>query len=193
MKKMTLFSLALALLLAFGVAVSAQPGSSDHPMGQRMHSFNGQGGFGDGHGGRGMRGDRMGHLLAMADELELTPDQIDKIKALQTSFQLQMVDMRAELQKARIEMRSLKQADNASETTVFAAIDQMSKKQAEIKKAAYSHREKVQAVLTDEQTAKLKEMQLKQGRQGCGSRFDNDDEDDDTPRPRGGHQRGWDN
>jgi Spy/CpxP family protein refolding chaperone len=140
-----------------------------------------------------MRGDRMGHLLAMADELELTPDQIDKIKALQTSFQLQMVDMRAELQKARIEMRSLKQADNASETTVFAAIDQMSKKQAEIKKAAYSHREKVQAVLTDEQTAKLKEMQLKQGRQGCGSRFDNDDEDDDTPRPRGGHQRGWDN
>lgn len=131
----------------------------------------------------------MGHLLRLADELELTEDQIAKIEKMQTDFRLQMVDARAELQKARIEMQSLKR-DDASESTVFAAIDQLSGKQAEIKKMAYSHRLQVQATLTAEQLDELKDLRLERGKRGGrGQWFDNDDDDDDA-RPRRGKRRG---
>ena len=167
MKKMILMTISVAFgLMLFGSVATAQPGHGDQGMGQKS--------------------DRMGHLLKMADELELTESQIEQLQKLRTEFQLQMVDARAELQKARIQLRSLKQDSDVSKSTIFSAIDDLSEMQAEMKKVQYAHRLEMKSVLTPEQQEQAKTLKSEHGRRGIHRWQSGDDGDQFGRRLRHG-------
>lgn len=186
MKRMILTTIAIVTgLMLLSFVVIAQPGDCDYGFGKKMHSVGGHGQSGHGQmglgmKGHGMKGDRMGHLLKMAEELDLTDAQIDQIKKIRTDFQLRMVDARAELQKAQIGLNSLKHDAEASQLSVFAAIDNLSEKQAEMNKMQYAHRQEIHAVLTPEQQERAKALKKGHGQCGMGhGQFDDDDDDHD--------------
>ena len=190
MKKIMISSVAALLLLS--VAAVAQPGNGGicpqgFEPGTRMHQG---GGPGQGMGmGQGQRGDRpgFGGLLAMADELELTPEQIERLETMRTQFQLEQVDARADLRKAEIKLKDLMRDDNTSETQVMAAIDEVAGLKADLQKKRYLHGTKAKAVLTTEQQEKAKELRAQFGqRRGW---FDDDDTFGKQMRhPRGGRR-----
>lgn len=168
MKKFTIITLIAALMI--GTAVTAGPGMGrcggcgyDGP-----HQQFGKRGSGM-HGGPGQHGPGPGMLLAQADDLELTDDQIDRLQTLQTQFGKEMVDRRAEVQKAQIELKSL-MGSVATESEVNAAIDKVTRLRAETMKTRYRHHQQVESVLTEEQLDKLEEMRRKGPYDGDGPR-----------------------
>ncbi len=149
MKKTITISLMLVLLIA-GLVI-AQPGG-------------GRGGCDAKHGGN--RHDGMPMLLKMADKLALTDAQTEQIEAMSIDFRLEKIDLQAEIKKEQVMMNSLMRDDDASEKAVFAKIDKLAQLKAEKKKMHYSHKTAVQSILTDEQTAKLKELRKNRGPKG---------------------------
>ncbi len=165
MKKFTIITVIAAL--TFAVTAFAGPGmgwrgdcSFDGPRhsGQRGACMRGPSGQ-DGPGPR--------LILRLADDLELTDDQVSRLEALQTQFSKDMVDRRADVQKAQIELRSLRR-DKATESDVNAAIDKMTRLQAENMKTRYRHRQQVESLLTEQQLDKLEEIGRKGLRDGDG-------------------------
>jgi Spy/CpxP family protein refolding chaperone len=120
--------------------------------------------------GRGMKGHGMGPhgIMAMADELELSDDQIDKLQTMATQFRLEKVDKDAALKKARISLQALMR-DDAGESQVFAAMDEVSRLETDLHKTQYRHHQQMKGLLTDEQQKKLKELRCDgSGFQGMG-------------------------
>jgi Spy/CpxP family protein refolding chaperone len=184
MKRLMMTVIAVALLAP--LTLMAQDAPPDKPFGGKGHGqMMGQGhgqmmgqGHGNPHGGdcgsmgerRGMkrRGGGIRHLLMMADKIGLTDEQRDQLKSMQTEFQLDRIDRKAELQKATLKLRNLKRDPDASEGDVMGAIDEVSRLKAEMQKAGYKHHKLVKSVLTDEQTEKLKELRKAHGGMGMG-------------------------
>ena len=110
------------------------------------------GNFGDGHFGQGMFS-----LLRHAEMLELTDKQIEKIKEMKYNFNMERIDREAEIEKAQLKLNKMMR-DEASESTIFAAIDENSSLRAEMRKMQYKHHEDVKNLLTDEQKEKIKEL-----------------------------------
>ena len=212
MKKALL--LTTALLLLVGVVVYAGPGDcgrncqANCEMGAGMGQGMGAGMAPHAKAGHGMRGPgKMGrgdgaqHLLMLADKLELTDAQKTKIQDMMTSFRLEQIDRRAAMQKAQVKMGDLRRNDKATESQIFAAMDELAKLRLDMQKAQYRHRTAIQNVLTDKQKADLKEMRMDRmqgmgrmpgmGRMGGMHPFwgvdddEGDDEDDaqGTPAP----------
>ena len=145
-------------LLTFAFSANAQQGCG-------MGKGPGHGpGHGDGPGMMGMHEGRMGGgmgpgmLLMHAEELELTETQISDLEKMQVNFQTDAIDRRAELQKAKVKLRSLMRSDDASETAVNTAIDEVASLEADMKKMKYGHMQAVKEVLTEEQIDKIKEL-----------------------------------
>ncbi len=177
MKKMILTVMALALLAP--LTLMAQDTSPDRtfcPQGKGYGNAMKQGHHGlrggdcgptDGRGGKGRRGGGIGRLLMMGDKIDLTDAQRDQLKTMQTEFQLEQIDRKAEMQKANLKLRTLKRDPDAAEGDVMRAIDATSGLKADMQKIQYKHRKQIQAVLTDEQIGKLKELRKTHG-QGMG-------------------------
>jgi Spy/CpxP family protein refolding chaperone len=143
-----------------------------------------------GPGGRGMHDKGMGMhggmgvqmLLMHAEELSLTEPQQTKLKDMAESFALERVDLQSDLQKARIQLRTLKAEDDPSQSEIFSAIDNLAAKRAEMQKMTFRHRQAVKDVLTDEQIDMIKDFR----KDRMHRRWMGDDDDfDDRPR-RGG-------
>ena len=190
MRKATILLAALLLLISTGAFAQAnKPGvcDGDGPHGRFNQGMGRGAGFGHGMGGRmGMPDGQPGirHLLAVADEIELTDDQKNRLESMTVDFQTQRVDAQAEVKKAEITLRSLMRDDDASESAVLAAIDNVSRLKADLQKMRYQHRQQVKSVLTDEQQEKLKELRKDFGKRMF--RRSGDDDDDTPPTPRGG-------
>ncbi len=190
--KKTLFLIG-ALILVAGMVAYAGPGKcgkncqANCEMGKGMGPGNGPGmGHGMGmRGHRGMeRGEGIGRLLMMADELQLTDQQKEKIQTLVSSFRLEQIDRRAAIQKAQVKMADLRRNDKASESEVMAAIDEMAKLRADMAKMQYRHHQSVRAVLTDKQQEQLKTMRFERMHRNWDDDEDDDDEDGhDMPTP----------
>lgn len=193
-----------ALILVAGMVAYAGPGKcgkncqANCEMGKGMGPGNGQGmgqGMGRGMGMRGHRGmergDGIGRLMMMADELQLTDQQKEKIHTLISSFRLEQIDRRAAMQKAQVKMADLRRNDKASEAEVMAGIDEMAKLRADMAKMQYRHHQSVRAVLTDKQQEQLKTMRMDRMHRNWD---DDEDDDDDMPTPpqapRGPHGSG---
>jgi len=178
----------VALMLLAGV-VSAQQG----PMGKGDCDFQHRG-MGQRHGGHGDFGEGFhgfGPMMAMADKLDLTDAQKDKLEKMRTAFQKERIDKKAEIDKAKIDLRVLRRDDNANENEVMSAIDKVSYLRAELQKMAYRHRKEVQGVLTEEQIDKLKELRKEkfENRQNKGfgmKRFQGNQKN-----PEAGQGQGW--
>ena len=147
-------------------------------------------------GMRGMRGKRgfgmrdgdpgLGMMLQFKDELELTDAQISQFKKLMNDFALERIDRKAELEKAELKLRMLMNDDDATETKVNMAIDDVARLKAEMQKMRYAHKKQMQTVLTDAQTEKLDQLRQER-RPFFRNQGDSDDDDDSNfQRPRRG-------
>lgn len=163
MKKLTIILLVALLVPAAGVLGQMQ--WHDKDVNKEIFIFEGKG-FGQGHGmncdmgrgkGMGMRGHGGPGIMAMAEELSLTDVQKDKIKKLALEHKLAAVDSHAAVKKAEITLKALMHDEDSDQGKVFAAIDKLSALRADVKKAKYSHHQKVKSILTDEQRDKLKQ------------------------------------
>lgn len=121
-------------------------------------------GFGEDHGfGRGRdpcqeRGFGPGGgpgILAKAEALELTAEQIKKIKTMQLDMAKETVRLRSDLEIKQLELRELTAADKPDMARIAARIDEMSPLRAELQKKRIEHRLSVLDVLTPEQKEKL--------------------------------------
>jgi len=174
MKKLLLITLTLALILP--VTMMAQQGPRG--FGQQGHDgyFDGKRPFGGHHGDRGFdgdrgrRGDRMDGgihcLLANAEELGLTDQQIDQIKEKFHSFKMQEIDARAEIKKTQLTLRMLRHDENSKESEVFRLIDDISRLRTDLQKARYSQHQEIKNILTDEQQQKIMELRKQKGEFG---------------------------
>jgi len=105
-------------------------------------------------------GPGMGRLLALSEELGLTDEQKDQLEQMMLDFQLEQVDRKAELKKARMRLRALKHDPEAPQQEVMRGIDGAASLRADMQKQRFLHRKAVQNVLTDVQKDKLKELRL---------------------------------
>lgn len=133
-------------------------------------------------GRRGPRGDGAGMLLSVADEIGLEETQKTKISNLMEEFGVSRIDMKAKLDKAKLELRHLKLND-ASDAEVLSAMDKVGNLRTEMQKMSYTHRQAVENVLTDQQVDKLQELRKEHraqkgqfGHQGRGKGFGNDND-----------------
>lgn len=166
MRKLTAITVAAILLLIGSTALSdpawhGPGGSRGHGHGPAMDAGHGDCphglGFRDGPG-PGHRGPGIGMLLQLKDELGLTDEQQTKLTGMITEFQQERIDQRATVQKAKVRLRAMKLDGDVAESSVFAAIDDVSRAQAELKKMHYRHRQAVHEVLTEEQVDKLSDL-----------------------------------
>jgi Spy/CpxP family protein refolding chaperone len=163
-------------------ATAAQQGGQGHakcgdfgPRAGGHGQWSGQCGQGDGHGSH--RGGGIQRLLGMSDEIGLSEDQQDQLKDMAIKFKLEMVDLRADVQRARINTRALRRDDDAREADVMKAIDDVAAAQAGVKKASYQHRQAFRSILTAEQLDKLDALH-----QECAT------QKGDQPSKRGVHE-----
>lgn len=166
MKKGLAIGLALALLVP--VLVMAQhdckqrgPCCSGSSFDAARHEFKQQ------LGESGFHKKSMGirHLLAVGDKINLTDDQQAKLEQMMIEFKLQSIDMKAEIQKAKVAMHAMKRKD-AAEADVMRAIDDMARMKAEMQKMQYKHHLQAKAVLTDNQIDQLKQLRKEHSREG---------------------------
>lgn len=199
-----LLVLTTAALIAWASVAAAQPGQGDDnncPMGRdrtemRMHRMH-PGGQGMGMRGEGKMGPRMlmhrgmagaqgmglQRLLALADELELTEEQRDKIRSMSVAFRTEKIDREAELKKARLRMMDLRMDEDASEAEVNEVIDDLARLRADMEKMQFQHRRAIQSILTDKQKDKLKELRMDRRGRMWDDDNDEDDESDDQTIP----------
>lgn len=97
--------------------------------------------------GRGFGKARMG----WDDQLKLTSQQVEQIQKSRTAFQTKAIDLRADLQKLRLELRGQLRADKPNKTAIDATLDKIAAQQAALEKLRVGHQLEVRALLTDEQ------------------------------------------
>ena len=110
----------------------------------------------------------VGMLLHHVDDFGLSDSQVDQLSKLMIDFELEKVDLQAALQKAKIIWRSLIRDVDANEADVMAAIDKVSKAEADIRKMRYNHLKAARSVLEPGQRNNLRTFHLKQSRQKAG-------------------------
>ncbi|MFO7445779.1 MAG: Spy/CpxP family protein refolding chaperone [Ignavibacteriaceae bacterium] len=85
------------------------------------------------------------------DSLNLTDEQKDKVKALRLNHQRMMIDLRANLQKAKLDARELRNDDKVSRSDVISSVEKMNKIKNEMALARANHKMDVYEVLTPAQ------------------------------------------
>ena len=176
------FGIAMAVSLAAGAVFAQGPGTAVAP---------GPGPDGPGFGGhrppmeRAMRGDRgrWWNNPKIAEKLNLTEDQRKAMDDIFQHHREQLVDLRATVQKAEIEMEPLVRADQPNESAVMAQIDKVAQARAELEKANARFLFELRAKLTPDQWKQVQEF--RQNHPGMHRDWGNDERS-----PRGGQDRG---
>lgn len=99
---------------------------------------------------QGRRGDRNAPRQ-MSEQLNLSADQETQMQNLRFGNQAVMIDLRAGLQKERLKLRQLQQADKPNQKKIYAQIDKVGAAEVKIAKSRANHQLAVRAILTDEQ------------------------------------------
>jgi len=101
----------------------------------------------------------------VAQELGLTPDQVQKLEDLQYQHQKQMIDVRRDMALKRLDLKREMQKDNPDRATVDKLIDESSALKGRMQKMRLNHMLDAKKVLTPEQVQKVKErMAERRGR-----------------------------
>ena len=165
MKRAIVLTITGLMLLAMSAAAQGMgPMAGPGPDGCRFNRDGGR--MMMGHGNRGEGGQQLGRLLQMADELNLTQEQKDSITKMQKTFGVERIDLKANLEKAELELRNLRMS-KASDAEVLAAMDKVGQYRTDMQKMMYRHRQAIKNVLTNEQQAKLKEMRQQRLNKDC--------------------------
>jgi Spy/CpxP family protein refolding chaperone len=138
--------------------------AGDGPM-MAPDDMGGGGGMGPGGMGmgRGMRhGGRMMHRGAfgarLAEALDLTAEQREKMKAAQERQERKAIQARADIQLARLDLHKLMQADKPDSKAIEAQIDRIAGLRAGLQKSRVATMIEFRASLTPEQQKKLRDL-----------------------------------
>jgi Spy/CpxP family protein refolding chaperone len=129
----------MVAVLAFAGSVMAQ-GPEKSPGMERGYGF---------HSG-GARSEGPGRW----DPLNLTPDQVEKIKALRESFFKEKIPLQNELMGKRLELKALWMQTNPDEQKILAKQQEINTLRAQIGEKAIKNRLEMRKILTPEQQAK---------------------------------------
>ena len=135
MKKMIVAILAVALLVTAGVAMA---------QGWGRGAGYGPGEYGPGHGPRG----------AWAG-LNLTPEQKQKMQALQEKFLKENLPLRNEMQIKQLELRTLWAQSNPDEEKILSKQKEINALRAQLQEKGTKNRLEMRKILTPEQQAQL--------------------------------------
>lgn len=126
--------------------------------------------FGGQMGGRWMGGKHFGkrefqnrsggnvkRLIARADELGLSSEQIKTIKEMSFDFKMNSFDQQAAVKKASLKLKMIKSDQESSQEMVFTAIDDLARLKTDVAKAKYTFHKSLHSVLSDKQQEMLKE------------------------------------
>lgn len=134
--------------------------------------------------GMGMMGGKMscgmggcGNLAGMKEELGLSDDQVNKLKAMKLAQEKQAIKDRAEVQLMGIDLRELLCADNVDVKAVDAQLDKMGAMKVKMQKAKIHGMIDAKNVLTPEQKEKLKGCGMGSCMMGGPKEIGEDDED----------------
>jgi Spy/CpxP family protein refolding chaperone len=131
------------------------------------------------------------NMKRLESKLNLTETQKDQIEKLRLEHQKSMVDLKAKLEKARIESREVMSKDDFSRSEYLAAHNKMARLREDIQLAAANHRMDVlelmnkdqRKILAEERKFEKREKNFKRkGRGGC---------DFDCPRDRERRRIHW--
>ena len=126
------------------------------------------------HGREGRR-ERRGHgqtLKRMARKLELTDDQVKKIRSVLTDARKKGIVLRAAARVARIELREMVSRETVDKAGIDAKVGEVTRIRGDLLRARTDAALAVREILTPEQMAKADKMlqHLLKGRRGRGHR-----------------------
>ncbi len=190
----------LAFVSAFALVLGASSGTGwadkkegdgkGHGSGySKGHGYGGQG-YGGGHGfgrHRGTTGHLIRGLLAGKKEMGLTDEQVTQLKKIQLDLDRTRIRMEADIKVAEREARALMDEDTGELSAIEAKLRESAKMQVSLRMAAIKARRDAMAVLTPEQSKRVKMFheQMRQhtrsGKHGSGKghggKKDKDDDD----------------
>jgi Spy/CpxP family protein refolding chaperone len=162
MRLKSLLSLVLFATLSGAFVVAQQPDGGP-PMGPGQQAGKpGQGRGGWGEGGGGMHsGFRVGppgmwwHNADLIQKLTLTPDQQKRMDDILQQSRLQLIDLRANVEKQELLMEPMLAANPPDTNKILAQIDHTAQARAELEKANAKMLLGIRNVLTPDQWTKL--------------------------------------
>ncbi len=162
MRTKPLLSLVLFATLSGTFLVAQQPGGGPPPMGPGSPGGKMEQGRGAWGGGEGMRsGLRIGppgiwwHNADLIQKLTLTPDQQKKMDDILQQSRLQLIDLRANVEKQEVLMEPMLAANPPDTNKILAQIDHTAQARAELEKANAKMLLGIRNVLTPDQWTKL--------------------------------------
>ncbi len=112
--------------------------------------------------GKDRRGMGQGKAL---QELKLSEDQENQMQDLRFDHEKELIQLKADMKTAQLELKRLKQADNPNKKKIHAQIETVSQKRVAIEKARADHQLAIRKVLTQDQYKIFrKNMKLRAGR-----------------------------
>jgi len=130
----------LVLALAASVPLMSQKASNQKPM---MHQ-------------------KMQQDMMCQSQLNLTPEQQEKIQKMKLQFQKEMLTLQTELKTKMLDLRAL-MTEKADSAQINAKINEIADARAALQKKAYAHHMEIRNVLTDEQKKTFDSMCLSCG------------------------------
>ncbi len=118
---------------------------------------------------RGHRGRQHHFAGPRFEQLDLTQIQKDQMKSLRSENQKQMIQLRADMQLAHVELGELMHEKNPNQKQVGKAVAKVNSARGKMTASRVHQKLAVNKILTDEQLQKLEEMP--RGRRGGGRHF----------------------
>lgn len=109
-----------------------------------------------------------GDMMRMADKLKLTEQQLDQIQKVKFQFEKAMIQKRADLQMARVELKEIMVQSKIDDKAALSKQDKLSGIKGEIAHARLQHKLDVAKILTDEQRANFMKTRHEMGSRGNG-------------------------
>lgn len=141
-------------LLATPLLAQVMPAQGPRPMQgrrmQRMPAMQGRAGM------MRLRDGKWWKNAELAQKLNLTDQQIQKMEDIYQAHRLRLIDQVAAVQKAEVTLQPMLEADRPDETQVIAQIDKVATARAELEKSNARMLLGIRQVLTPEQWKQLK-------------------------------------
>jgi Spy/CpxP family protein refolding chaperone len=180
MKVGIVINLSLAAILSAGVTAASQgPGDTTPPMG------------GPGFGMHrppmertlGLNGGRWWNNPSMVDKLKLTDDQRKGMDQILLDHRKDLIDKRATLERAEVDLEPMMQDDQPNESQVLAQIDKVAQARAELEKANARFLLAIRARLSPDQWKQLKAERAQRMEQHRGWRDRRNGQPQEPPPP----------
>jgi len=116
-------------------------------------------------------GHQGGHnLMMLADELQLTDEQIEQFKDLKYEMEKKAIDLRANLEKERLELKRMMDADKPNRRAVISQAEKVHGIEGKLNVQRIEHELDIADILTDQQRTRLKELHRErpEHREGMG-------------------------